>query len=60
MCPFCLATTATIVAGTIAGSGGVAALVGTLLLKKFPMKVSTQSDEKEVLHGGSRTSSQAA
>jgi hypothetical protein len=50
ICPFCLATAA-IIAGTTASGGGVAALVGTILLKKSPARVPNPSDEKEVHHG---------
>ena len=58
ICPFCLATAA-IVAGSTAGSGGVVALVGTILLKKSSAKVPTPNDEKDVHHGDG-DSSQAA
>ncbi len=57
MCPFCLATAA-ILAGSTAGSGGATALVGTILLKKSPTKVSTQTDEKEVPNGGNGNTGQ--
>ena len=51
MCPFCLATVA-MIAGSIAGTGGIAAAVtGVILRKKSPMRFPTQTDEKEVQHG---------
>jgi hypothetical protein len=49
MCPFCLATAA-MIAGSIAGTGGLAAaLTGVILTRRSPK--STQSDVKEVQHG---------
>jgi hypothetical protein len=57
MCPFCLATAA-ILAGSTAGTGGVTALAGTILLKKSPSKVPTQTDEKEVPNGGNSNTGQ--
>jgi hypothetical protein len=59
ICPFCLATAA-IVAGSTAGSGGVAALAGTILLKKRPVKGANSPDQKEVQHGNKCNRSQAA
>lgn len=51
MCPFCIATAA-ILAGSTAGTSGIAAAVtGVFLRKKFPMEDSTQSDKKEVQDG---------
>lgn len=57
MCPFCIATAA-IIAGSTAGTGGVTALVGTILLKKLAARVLTHSDHKEVSNGGNSNTSE--
>ncbi len=59
MCPFCLATAA-VVAASVAGSGGLAALVGVKLTRKAARKHFIQdTDTKEVEHGYDDNGSQA-
>jgi hypothetical protein len=61
MCPFCIATTM-MIAGSIGGTGGLAAAAGAVLRKQNPR--STESEEKEVRHGddsdGGRSCTDAA
>jgi hypothetical protein len=61
MCPFCIATTV-MIASSIAGTGGLAAITSAILRKKTAQ--TTQSEEKEVQDGnngdGGRTWSNAA
>lgn len=56
MCPFCIATAA-ILAGSAAGTGGLIAIAGTILLKKSPTRVPNPIDEEEVRHGDRRNAS---
>ncbi len=59
MCPFCLATAA-VVAASVTGSGGLAALVGVKLLRKSARKHFIQdTDTKEVEHGYDDNGSEA-
>jgi len=50
MCPFCLATAA-VIASSATGTGGVAALVAGVIIKRNKAKILPQSVEEEVRHG---------
>jgi hypothetical protein len=51
MCPFCLATAA-MIAGGIAGTGGLAAVVtGVIVGRKFAKQIPRESAEKESHYG---------
>ena len=50
MCPFCLATAA-VIAGSATGTGGVAALVAGVIIKRNKRKILPQNEAEEVEHG---------
>lgn len=56
MCPFCLATAA-MIAGSIAGTGGLAAVVtGAIVSRRHAQQISSESADKESRHDDSSTS----
>ena len=49
MCPFCIATAA-VIAGSATGTGGIAALVAGVFVKRNKRKLLPQNEAEEVQH----------
>jgi len=59
MCPFCL-TAAAIIAGSASGTGGLAALVACVVLKKKQRELFIPIREQEVRNGDSNNTRETA